>query len=113
VGFDRIGIRSLPRLDGEKLALVVPLVERVGAVEAFMTLQADQFRAVDSSQGFRDFRLADARLSFQQKRASEHVHERERRCKAGVGDVADLGEASGNAAAVRDGHEKRILSPGP
>ena len=84
--------RALARLDGEKLALVVPLVERGVLIQSLVALQADEFGAVHRRQRLGDFRLADAGLALQQQRPLEEVHEPQRRRKVAVGDVADLGQ---------------------
>ena len=42
----RVGVRPGTGLDGEELALVVPLIERVRPVEPRMALQPDQPGAV-------------------------------------------------------------------
>ena len=66
VRLDLVGARRLvlARLDGEQLALVVPLVDRGIGVEAFVALQADQAGAEDGGQGLGGLGLADAGLAF-------------------------------------------------
>ena len=82
------GPLALVRLDGQQLALVVPLVERGRLVEPLVALQADQLGAVDRGQRLGDLGLADARLAFEQQRALQQLHERQRRRQLAVGDVA-------------------------
>ena len=75
--FDGVGVctATLSRLDGEQLALIVPFVERRILIEAFVTLQPDQFSAVDRSQSLCDFGLADAGFTFEQQRPLQEVHQ--------------------------------------
>ena len=61
----------LRALDGEELALVVPLVERGVLVQALVALQADQLGAAHRGQRLGDLGLADAGLAFEQQRAPE------------------------------------------
>ena len=70
---DGVGVLAgaLARLDGEELALIVPLVERGVLVEALVALQADQLGAVHGGERLGDFGLADAGLAFEQQRALE------------------------------------------
>ena len=95
----RIFARALVRLDGEKLALIVPLVERGVLVEPFVALQADQLGLVHLGERLRHLGLADARLAFDQQRPAEKIHQPERGREIAVGDVADLGEPIGNLVA--------------
>ncbi len=96
----RVLARALARLDGKKLALVVPLVERGVLVEPLVALEADQLGLVHLGERLRDLRLADARLAFDQERPAEKVHQPERGRKIAVGDVAGLGETSGDVFAA-------------
>jgi hypothetical protein len=65
--FDIVGILADPlaSLDGEKLALIVPFVERGVLIETLVALQADQFGLVHGGERLGDFGLADAGLAFQ------------------------------------------------
>ena len=83
---------ALARLDGEELALIVPLVERGVLVEPLVALQADQLGAVHGGERLGDLGLADAGLAFQQQRALEELHQPQRGREIAVGDVADGGE---------------------
>src|SRR5690348_7725917 len=96
------GARALMRLDGEKLALVVPFVERGALVEALIALQADQLTLMHRRQRLGDLGLADAGLAFEQQRPLEEVHEPQRRREVAVGDIADGGEALGDAVTLGD-----------
>ena len=91
----------LAGLDGEQLALIVPLVQRGVLVEALVALQADQFGAVHGGERLCDLGLADARLAFEQQRALEELHQPQRGRDVAVGDVADRGEAVGDVFAVQ------------
>ena len=98
---DRLGVLAgaLARLDGEQLALIVPLVERGVLVEPFVALQADQLGAVHGGQRLGDFGLADAGLALQQQRPLEEIHQPQRGRDVAIGDVADGGETFGNGLA--------------
>ena len=91
----RVGVLAgaLPRLDGEKLALVVPLVEGGVLVEALVALQADQLGAMERGERLCHLGLADAGLALEEQRPLQEIHEPQRRRQVAVGDVADLGEA--------------------
>ena len=80
---------AFARLDGEQLALIVPLVERGVLVETLVALQADQLGLVHVGERLRHLGLADARLAFDQQRALEKIHQPERGREVAVGDVAD------------------------
>jgi hypothetical protein len=58
------GADGLGALDGEELALKIPLVERVVGVEPFVALQADQAGVFGARQGLGDFGFADAGIAF-------------------------------------------------
>ena len=90
---DLVGVLALARLDGEKLALVVPLVERGVLVEPLVALEADQLGLVDGGERLCHLGLADARLAFEKERALEEIHQPQRGRKIAVGDVADFTEA--------------------
>ena len=98
-----VGVLALARLDGEQLALIVPLVERGVLVEALVALQADQLGLVHGGERLGDLGLADAGLALEQQRPLEEIHQPERGREIAVGDIADGGEAVGDLVAV-DGH---------
>ena len=62
----RGGFARLHRPDRDELAGVVPFVQGLTGVDAFVALQADQVATQGRGQGLCDLRLADARLSFKQ-----------------------------------------------
>ena len=97
---DRVGVLAgaFARLDGEQLALIVPLVERGVLVEALVALQADQLGAVHRGERLGDLGLADAGLAFEQQRALEELHQPQRGRDVAVGDVAGGGEAVGDVS---------------
>ncbi len=80
------------RLDRQQLPLVIPFVQRRRLIQPLIALQADQFGGVHGRQRLRDFGLADARLAFQQQRALEQLHQRDRGREFAVGDVAGGGQ---------------------
>ena len=75
--FDRVGVlaRAFARLDGEELALVVPLVERGVLIETFVALQADQLGAMHCGKRLGHFGLADARFALEQQRPLQKIHQ--------------------------------------
>ena len=92
--FDVVGILADPLagLDGEKLALIVPLVERGVLVETLVALQADELGLVHGGERLGDFGLADAGFAFEQQRTLEKIHQPQRGRDVAVGDIADGGE---------------------
>ena len=103
---DRVGVLTFARLDGEKLALVVPLVQRGVLVEALVALQPDQLGPVHGRERLADLGLAHPRGAFDQERPLQEFHQPQRGREVAVGDVAGGGEAVGNVAAV-EGHGGR------
>ena len=103
---DRVGVLadSFARLDGEELALVVPLVERGLLVEALVALQADELGAVHRGERLGHLGLADAGLAFEQQRTLEELHQPQRSRDVAVGNVAGGGEAVGDGV-TRKRHE--------
>ena len=81
--------------DGEKLALIVPFVERMSGVDALVALQPDEIARQQLCDGLGGFRLADARRAFEQQRLAEPDGEEDRGGEAIVGEVAHRGEARG------------------
>ena len=55
----------------EELAGVVPLVERLGEIDALVALQPNEGGMQDVSQGFRRLRLADTRLPLDEHGLSQ------------------------------------------
>ena len=66
---DGFGIfaNGLTRFDSEKLPLIIPLVESGVLIEPFITLQADQFGAVQGGKRFAYLCLADPGFTLEQK----------------------------------------------
>ena len=104
---DAVGVfaGALACLDGEKLALVVPLVKGSVLVEAFVALQADQLARMHGGERLGDLGLADAGLAFEKERALEEIHQPQRHRQLAVGDIADLGQALGDGFAGQ-GHRR-------
>ena len=86
-------VRMLVRLDGQKLALVVPFIDRRAGVQPFVALQPDQPGIQHGGQRLSDLGLADARSTLQQQRPAQPHGEIHRDGKRVVGDVISLGEA--------------------
>ncbi len=80
------------RLDRQQLPLVIPLVERGGLIEALVALQPDQLGRVHFCKRLRHFRLADARLAFEQQRTPQQLHQRDRGREVRIGDIARCGQ---------------------
>ena len=106
---DGIGIlaRALAGLDGQELALIVPLVEGGVLVQALVALEPDEFGLVELGQRLGDRRLAHPRLALEQERTLQEVHEPDRHGQIPVGHVAGRLEALGDFAG---GVEKRTAS---
>ena len=64
--------------DGEKLALIVPFVERVRGIDALIALQPHQLAARSGGDHLRGFGLADARRAFEQQRLAEPDRQEDR-----------------------------------
>src|SRR5215813_13206122 len=111
---DRVGVLadSLARLDGEQLALVIPLVEGGVLVEALVALQADQLGAVHARKRLGDLGLADPGLALEQQRALEEFHQPQRGGDVAVRHIAGGGEAVGDLVAV-EGHGLRDNNSSP
>ena len=78
--------------DSQQLARVVPLVQRLGGVDALVALQPHQGRVERRSQSLGRLGLADAGLAFEQQWLRE-ARRAEQRCReALVGQVVDVVE---------------------
>jgi hypothetical protein len=89
LGRDRL---ALPDLDGEKLRLIVPLVDRCVGVQPFVALQADQRPAEHRGEGLGDLGLADAGLAFEHQRPLQALHQQDRGGELRVRNVPGLGK---------------------
>jgi hypothetical protein len=78
----------LHRAQKQHLARVIPFVDGGGRVETLVALQADQRRFQQVSQDLGDFRLADARLAFQEERLAEFEGQEEGGGQATFRDIA-------------------------
>jgi hypothetical protein len=81
---------ALRRAQREKLARVVPVVQRLVHVDALVALQADEPRAAGSGDRLRDLGLADARLALDEQRQPQVGREEQRRRQGAVGEVVLL-----------------------
>ena len=79
-------------LDGEELALVVPLVDRRRRVEPLVALEPDEASAGRRRERLRDLGLPDSRLPLDEERPPQAKREVERHRERIVGDVADRRE---------------------
>ena len=88
--------------DVEKLAGIVPLVDRVGQVDALVALEADEARAQDVGHHLGCLGLADACLALDEQWLLELEGPEDRRCQRQVVDGATLAPARPVAAVLRD-----------
>ena len=77
------------RLDVEELLAVVPLVKRLGLVEALVALEADQLAAGRARDRLRELGLADPRRALDEDRLSELLGEVGDERRGLVREVAD------------------------
>ena len=80
----------LRRADVQQLARVVPFVDGMGDVEAFVALEPDQPGAGGNRERLGGLGLADAGLALEQQRLLEREREEERSREAAVGQVVGL-----------------------
>ena len=78
VGLGQPVVAGLREADGEDLALVVPLVERLGRGEALVALEPDERRAERAGHRVRRRGLADPGLTLEEERTAERQREVER-----------------------------------
>ena len=105
------GAGGLGQPDLQHLALVVPLVDRRGHVQALVALQPHQPAAERLGQHLGDLGLADAGLAFQKQRAAEAQREVECGRQRAVGDiVAALEQRRWSHRWRRAGHGSSVTS---
>ncbi len=80
-------VAGLEQANFEQLPRVVPFVERVRDVEAFVALQPDELGAQSRRQRLGDLGLADARFAFEKQRPAKLQREVDRHHERAVGDV--------------------------
>src|SRR5215470_2873504 len=83
-------------LNAQQLLLVVPLVQRLGLVEALVALQPDEVGAQRLRQHLADLGLAGAGRAFDQQRPLERKGEVENGLDCLAGDVARARQAVAN-----------------
>ena len=83
---------SFRETNGDHLGAVVPLVNRRGNVEALVALQPDQTASKRRGQHFRNFGLADPRLTLDKHRPAHAQCKVKHRRQRTVGDVVGLGQ---------------------
>jgi len=88
--------------DPQQLPRVVPLVERLRGVDALEALQAHERRVEQLGQRLRRLRLADAGLALEQQRLRQPDRAEQSGRQRRVGQVADLGQTSGQGGDVGD-----------
>ena len=85
-----VAARRLDEADFQHLPRVVPLIQRVGDINALVALEADEARVQQVRENLGDLRLADARFAFEQDWLVQTQREEERRRKRAIRDVAVL-----------------------
>ena len=95
-------------LDAQQLLLVVPLVERLGLVEALVALQADQAAAGDAGHRLGQLGLARAGRALDQHRLGQPVGQVDDPGDAVVGQVADLGQPGPHVGHRREARRSRV-----
>ena len=88
--------------DAEQLPGVVPLVQRLGGIDALEALQPDQRGVEHLGEGLRGLGLADTGLPLEQQGLRESHRAEQGGRKSRIGEVADRGEALGQRADVGD-----------
>ena len=76
----------------QELAGVVPLVHRLGDVDALVALEPQQLAAGPAGEHLRDLGLAHAGLALEQQRAAQGEREEDRGREALVGEIVVLRE---------------------
>ena len=76
----------------EQLAGVVPVVDRLGDVDALVALEADQLAAGHAGERLGEFGLADAGLALEQQRPAQRHRQEHRGRDPLVGEVSLRGE---------------------
>ena len=83
----------LQDLGVEQLLAVFPLVQRLGLVQAFVALHADQRQFQPGRDRLRQFGLADAGRAFHQDRLLQMMRHVDRGRDLAVGDISGLAQA--------------------
>jgi hypothetical protein len=76
----------------QDLAREVPVVERLGHVEALVALQADQYGAGRRRDGLGEGGLAHAGIAFEEQWSAQPQREEAGRCQAVIGEVAGVAQ---------------------
>ena len=102
-------LRALVGLDAQQLLLVVPLVQRLGLVEALVALQADQPGAGHLGDGLGELGLARAGRALDEHRLAEAVGEVDDTGDAVVGEVVHVAQPVADHLHVLEsfGHRER------
>jgi len=85
-------VRRVEDPELEQLARIIPLVDRLPDVEAFIALKTDQIGLERRGSRRCECRLADTGLTLEKKRAIETERQKQRDGKAPIGDVMVFGE---------------------
>jgi hypothetical protein len=104
-----VGTARLGEPDAQQLARVVPLVQRLGGIDALVALQADQRRLEHRGERLGRLSLADACLALEQQRLGEAQAEEHRGGEALVGEVVDGAQPRRQRVRVGDERAHRLL----
>ena len=107
VVLDVVPARLAAGLDPQQLLAVVPLVHRLGLVEALVALQPHQLAAGGAGERLRQLGLADPRRALDQDRLAELLGEEGDQRRRLVGEVADLGQGLLHLCDGAIGHGRR------
>ncbi len=109
--------RGLGSAEVQELARVVPLVDRLGDVEALIALESHELAAGPASKHLRDLGLAYARLTLEQQRPVQRLGEEDGGREAFVGQVlvrreriANIVDGLGHVLGRCSHHSQRRLS---
>ena len=104
IGLGQTVSASFRQPDAQQLALIVPVVQRLGSGEALIALQPDQRCIQHCGKGFRGHGLADAGLALEQQGPIQLGGKIERRRRADVEQIPVLIEASDDVIDVDECH---------
>jgi hypothetical protein len=98
------GLRGLEDPELEELAWIIPFVDGVADVEAFVALQTNQVGAECAGDGGRERRLPDSRFAFKEQRTAKPKRQKERHRETVVGHIMLACQA---LLQLRDGRRNR------
>lgn len=84
-------VRGIEDPELQQLTGIIPFVERMADVQAFIALQTDQISVERRGRRGSERRLADAGFALQKERSLETKRQKQRNRKATVGDIVLIG----------------------